>query len=1171
MTHLTPYDRVTAAQRLAAEPDASIWVSANAGSGKTKVLIDRVARLLLTGVAPDSILCITYTKAAASEMQQRLFKRLGSWSVMTDEKLAEELKDLQGEAYAFSAENLKKARALFAKALETPGGLRIETLHAFAGRVLRRFPLEAGVPPGFQELDEVASAELWQRASRQAFDALTETEQGRALFARLMREIGGRRYDGVIDLVKGKATQLRRFLRQNPSPAARFSALSTALQAPEKSADDVLKDLVDADLPRERIGRAVSLLETSDKAKDNTLATNLRARLDAATPEAAFEAYYKVFFTGTGTQRKPEIYTKAFEGTPIEDLFSMAGGRETTRFITGLQGLNAARLRDRTLTLLTMAEPLLAAHTHEKRLRAGLDFDDLILETRDLLGTPGLAEWVLYKLDGGLSHVLLDEAQDTSPDQWMIVNAMVSEFFAGETGQDFIRTLFVVGDEKQSIYSFQGADTVQFQRERQRFAARNTGSPDEAAIHLPQIEMSFRSTRHVLAFVDAVFNGPATGDTAPFSHEVPSGADQIQHHAFRENHPGQVELWPLDEPEPIPTGVPWDAPVDMERQVSPAARLASKIADWIDTRLKPGAPAVFEEGKEGEPRPARAGDILILVRSRKALFHAIIQALKAKGLPVAGADRLKILDTLAVQDVLNLIRFAALPENDLAVAETLKGPFIGITDPREELLFSLAHDRGRNSLWERIQASDNPALDTAKSFLAAVLERRYLPAFEFLSWLLQTRHPAQGQTGWQMINARFGSPAHDPVDALLSLAANMEDAEGASLQSFLIQTEEQAGEIKREPSGPANEIRVMTVHGSKGLEAPIVILPDTTGIGRNDLSGNLAFTPEGGPVWLGSKGSDCPTTEAIRELETLKSRAESHRLLYVALTRAKDQLLICGAWHGSANGKGYAAGSWYELCQQTAETWSAGETTEHEDGRWQFGALPSAPPPKKAPTASGPNISLPDWLHKPILSGAAIPGLRAPSQLLPGDTPVLPPFGKDQVRRFQRGRLIHALLEILPDVAPEDRRSRAERYLAQCLDPDQADLAEDVIDVTFSVLDAPELAPVFGPGGRAEAPIVGTGPNLPEGLIINGRIDRMRITDTHVWVIDYKTDRPPPKHQDDVAEPYLAQLGSYYDVLSVTYPDKSVKCALLWTDGPQFMVLDETVMLAALKKTRAGE
>ena len=1164
------YKHVSAQQKLAAGPDASIWVSANAGSGKTKVLIDRVARLLLTGVTPDSILCITYTKAAASEMQQRLFKRLGSWSVMADADLAKDLKDLQGdEATGLESDQLKSARALFAKALETPGGLRIETLHAFAGRVLRRFPLEAGVPPGFSELDEVDSKRLWLKASRTAFYDGLEDPIRRGDFARLMEEVKGLRYEGAIDLVTFNAPKLRRFVNRYPTREDQYTMLGDMLNAPDMTRHQMLDHLVGSGLPKERLRAAIPILETGKAAKDRDLLETIARLVLEDDLEAGFEAYKSVFLTKAGELRKQAPFSKAHEGTLVEDLFALGGGRETVRFLDGMKLLAAITLRDRTLALLNMATPMLAAHTNEKRLRAGLDFDDLISETRKLLQNPGLAEWVLYKLDGGISHVLLDEAQDTSPDQWIIVNAIVEAFFAGDSGQKLIRTLFVVGDEKQSIYSFQGADTAKFQRERQTFASREQDEAAGVKFHLPAVEMSFRSTPQVLNFVDAVFNGPASQSGAPFSTEPPSGADTIRHHAFRHDQAGQVEFWPVVQPDTKATGVTWQAPLDMERQVSAQAALADRLANWIAWRLSDDAPPVWEDSNPATTRKARAGDILILVRSRKALFHSIIRALKTRNLPVAGADRVNLKEALPVQDVLNLIRYALCPEDDLTLAELLKGPFIGLTDD-DAHLFPIAWDRGTKSLRARLFASYNPDFDFAKDFLTRLSTHRTLPAFEFLSWALNTRHKGRNQTGWQMIHARFGSPAKDPLDALLAISDGMDDAESASLQTFLTAMEGQDSEIKREPTGPANEIRVMTVHGAKGLEAPIVILPDTTGVSPSRLSGNLVFDESETPVWLLKGEDDCPATSVLRALEEEKARAESNRLLYVALTRAKDHLLICGAWKGHQNGKGYDENSWYDLCAQTTDLITDHETLTDDNGLWRMGALPAlATAPASAPAASLPS-PLPDWITKPVRRTSADrhDELRAPSQLLPGDTPVLPPFGKDHVKRFQRGRLIHALLEILPDTPPPEREARAVRFLSRCLDETESALADDILTVTFDVLNAPDLAEVFGPGGRAEAPVVGRGPNLPKGVIINGRLDRLRVTEDKVLVIDYKTDRPPPKRPEDVALPYLAQMGAYFDVLSMTYPNKSVQCALLWTDGPHFMVLNESDMMNALTKAR---
>ncbi len=1170
MDHLTPdeaYERVTGQQKLAAVPDASVWVSANAGSGKTKVLIDRVARLLLSGAAPDCILCITYTKAAASEMQQRLFKRLGSWSVMADDELRRDLLDLQGGVEAdYDQTALKTARALFAKALETPGGLRIETLHAFAGRVLRRFPLEAGVPPGFSELDDIEGERIWAAAARKAYLATFEAEDTREEFRTLIRNIGGLGLEGVTKLVREKAMALRVFLETQTITDARRRTLSEALHAPDANADELIAEAMGADLPRERIERAIDLYRDEGGKNNLASADKLQAVMSARDPAIAFEIYSGFFLTGKGEARK-SLYTKKLEGTLLESIFHPDTGSETQRFKELLETLSAIRLRDRTNALLTVAAPVLAEHAYAKRIQAGLDFDDLIVETRKLLQTPGIAEWVLFKLDGGISHVLLDEAQDTSPEQWHIVNALVSEFFAGANAADRIRTLFVVGDEKQSIYSFQGADTAQFQSERQRFASRTDETDEGLAFHLPEIEMSFRTVPQVLEFVDHIFNAMTGPGRAPFSTETPAEADRIRHHAFRHNQPGQVEVWPLEKPVSAPTGVAWDAPLDMEREISAPALLSRQISRWISARLESDE-GVWTEDRQPRGRKVDPGDILILVRSRGPLFRALIQALKAEGLPVAGADRVNLLDTLAVQDLLNLVRFVLCPEDDLTLAEILKGPFIGLLDD-DRYLLPLAARRDGASLWSRLQASDMAEHQAATRFLSSVFERRHLPAYEFLESVLNTRDELSGQTGWQQIHSRFGLPARDPLEALLGIAGGMEDDEAASLQRFLDAVEHQNADIKRELSGPSGEIRVMTVHGAKGLEAPIVILPDTTGVAQDRLSGSVQFTDDGVPVWLDSSEIQCQTAREIREREKARQAAEANRLLYVALTRARDQLVICGVWRGRTK-SGYQDGSWYDLCSQSLSGLEHRADFKMRDDVWMIGSLPKVEADEPTTIRQTSELILPDWMSRPVSQTARMIDQRAPSQLLPGDTPVLPPFGAQHQVRFQRGRLIHELLEILPDVPSSMRESRARRFLSRCLNADDADLAEDVLKTMFGVLNNPELAEVFGPGGRAEAPVVGSGPNLPKGLVINGRVDRMRITETEVLVIDYKTDRPPPKTPDAVAKPYLAQMGAYYDVLSSTYPQKTVKCALLWTHGPQIMLLSEQAMLEALANARAG-
>jgi len=675
MSGLSDHERAFAGQAEAAEPGANAWVAANAGSGKTKVLIDRVARLLLKGAEPDSILCVTYTKAAASEMQDRLFERLGEWCVASPADLQADLARLEGRS-DFAPEELDRARELFARALETPGGLRIETIHAFCGRVLRRFPIEAGIAPGFHELDEEASDEIWEAAFRNLGARVSRGGPDLVDAAHIVAEAGGAGL-GILRTLHEKRNTIEALLAAPGGLGSAIARIKRKLRAPDESAAKILERSMGGDLPRGELQTLCSALP-SDKKSDAELCQMLAFVLSDADAGDRFEAYSAMAFTGGGDRRKSNAYTaeSARLAPKVVDYFQVKGtpeGREITRIIAVADALLARRIFERTEALLTLANIVFAEFARRKQARAGLDFDDLIAYVVRLLERSHAAEWVLWKLDGGIAHILLDEAQDTSPDQWRILDALTADIFAGAGAErKNPRTMFVVGDQKQSIYSFQGADPEHF-LDQQRDINRKA---DEAKVpfNKPHLAMSFRSVREVLAYVDDVFDPAHFGGGAPFSVQLPDEADYAPHTAFRSEEHGCVELWPL-EPKPDTTDPdPWDAPVDQQSEGSPIVRLAKQVAAFVRRELDAGA-AVWEKGK-GKQRPAQPGDFLILVKGRvSGLFDAILQQLKILQIPVAGADRILLLDSLAVQDLLNLVRFALCPEDDLVLAEILKGPF----------------------------------------------------------------------------------------------------------------------------------------------------------------------------------------------------------------------------------------------------------------------------------------------------------------------------------------------------------------------------------------------------------------------------------------------------------------------------------------------------------------
>ncbi|MEM9225640.1 MAG: UvrD-helicase domain-containing protein, partial [Pseudomonadota bacterium] len=811
--------------------------------------------------------------------------------------------------------------------------------------------------------------------------------------------------------------------------------------------------------------------------------------------------------------------------------------------------------------------PILAAYQAEKARRALLDFDDLIVFTRRLLTTKAVTPWVLYKLDGGLSHILLDEAQDTSPPQWDLINALVEEFHAGAGSRADAgpRTQFVVGDPKQSIYSFQGADQSYFAEERQAFVARETAGGALAA--LPDMTMSFRSCPQILGFVDEVAARVPLASAA--TDPLPPREADLQPHAPRRiGQAGLVELWPLCMPQKADgADRAWTAPVDHMPKDAPRRRLAKQIAKRVREMIAQGDTVWREQPDEpGRPwqREAMAPeDVLILVRRRGDLFEALIDSLKDEGLPVAGADRLKLLDNIGVQDCLNLIRFVLQPADDLTLAEILRGPFCNLTDD-DNHLFPLAHGRAAGeTLWSRLVAATGADFAPARAFLTDCLSLRDAGAFAFLSAILM-RPIVGGATGLDRLVHRLGDPVRDPIEALVRRALSDDSAGPASLQAFLAGLEGDQSELKRDLGEPAGAIRVMTVHGAKGLQAPVVILPDTTS-GTRKTDDQIFFADDGTPLYAVSAAQDNQIIAACRAQKNDAQERESRRLLYVAMTRAQDRLIICGAGTQSP-AIGYASSSWYRWCLLAMQGLTGqavdDEAAEMPQAPLYHGALPPRGAARGAVAEAA--SAAPSWLFEaaPAVQAEG-PQFVAPSALIADTAPVRRPLDPARAFGLRRGRLIHALLQVLPELAPDARGAHATRFLARAGDLSDAERAE-IHDVTFAALDHPEFAGVFGKGGRSEAAIAGA---LPDGRIVNGRVDRLVVRRDEVLVVDYKTDRPAPRHARDVGASYLAQMAAYRAVLQQIYADgRPVRCALLYTDGPRLIELDMDLLSESLNR-----
>ena len=1135
-------------QILAAEPGASAFVTANAGSGKTRTLVDRVARLLLGGAHPETILCVTYTKAAAAEMQRRLFETLGGWAVMPDAPLAQELARI-GEA----TPSLARARRLFALALETPGGLKIQTIHAFCEKLLHRFPLEAGVSPNFQVLEDQAARAVSADARRTialAAEADPLGPIGRA-YTRFAVTLDFRAFEEMFAAFEARRTALAAYFgRFDDSHALaadvwRVCGFAAATTAAELEAE-ALAFTDWAGL--KSAGQA--LIATGAKTDAELGQQILSAARDQSLGLGGFDDLWGLFCTQAG-KPKARLGTRAVDAGALALLAA-----EQQRLGDACEKVRSARVAEDSLAALDLARTYVGLYEGAKAQMGGLDFGDLIQRTCELLTVRADAAWVLFKLDGGVDHVLVDEAQDTSPEQWDIVRALTAEFFSGAGARRDDRTVFAVGDEKQSIYSFQGADPKRFACERQVHAAlvRAGGGRFEQ----PQLIRSFRSTPEVLAFVDAVFR-PAEALKAL---RPDSAGGAIRHEAVRPPGRGAVDVWPLEAGDETPDNDPW-APVDQDPPESAPKKLARRIAREVKAMVGRGE-AVFARGPDGAEaaRPTGYGDVLILVRRRNALFHEIIRALKREGVPVGGADRMTLSDHIVFQDLIGLGRFCLFSGDDLTLAALLRSPFC---DVDEDSLYALAYGR-KATLWARLleRADERPEWRAARDFLrAARSEARNRPPFDAYARLLG-RTDGAGRSMRARILTRLGREAEQALDAFLAEALKAERRGQRDLESFVADMAATAVEVKREQEDGKGEVRVMTVHGAKGLEAPVVILPDTSTKAASQ-GGPLMQTAEGGFLWCSRKADDGQSSADARQARSDAGDAESLRLLYVALTRARDRLIVCGVEPRRASMK---EGSWWDWIAKALEDPEIAPEvrtlSSDDEPRARYGADPVIA--EAAPEARSAVAATPDWLlakapPEPAALAYASPSQMADGQKGPSPSPLASTGG---LGRFRRGDLIHRLLQLLPDLPPGERRAAAASLMAREHDLTPEQRAE-MASAALGVLEDERFGAVFGPGSRAEAAIAGGAPDLPAGLKVSGRLDRLVIEKDRVLVADFKTNRPSPSRIEEADRGYITQMAVYAAVLRAAFPGRKVEAALVWTDGPKLMPVPENLMTAALQ------
>ena len=1153
---------VRATQARASDPASSAFVSANAGSGKTHVLVQRVIRLLLEDVPPEKILCVTFTKAAAANMAERVFSTLGHWVTLDDAALDDALAET---GIARPGARLRTtARKLFACALETPGGLKVQTIHALCTRLLQQFPFEANVPARFAVLDERDQNEMMERANLKVLlDASRDPDSatGRALNLAMASAA-----DVTFKEVVREACLSRDHFMAWTDAAGGADAATAQIAAALGVAagdriEDVERDIVDGPyIPRSRWEEIAVVLDTGNKS-DSDQAGRLREAL-VFTGAAQVDEYLGVFLTDDRTPRKT-VLTKKFcdNNRAIGHLFE----QEALRLDSLIERRRAVTVRDRTQALLHIATAAAANYRREKRERGLLDYDDLIDKTLEMLDRVS-SGWVHYKLDRGVDHVLIDEAQDTSPRQWDIIAHIISEFTSGEGARDGVtRTVFAVGDEKQSIFSFQGAAPREFDARRRGLERKFL----DAGLKFDPISFtySFRSGPAILQSVDFVFRDEAIYRSIHAENAYPV------HETLADAGPSLIDLWELQLPDRKDDIEGWRAPFDGVTVTSPEVKLAKRIQAEIRRLVEGGVMT----GHAGDRRRLRYGDVLVLVRRRGNAFDAVIQALKHAEIPVAGADRLKLTEHIAIIDLMNLADALLLPQDDLALAVALKSPLFGLDD---DDLFKLAWQR-RGSLRDalRLHAAGDEKFKAALERLEACARQAVSETpFAFYAWLLG------GDGGRKRMLRRLGHEANDALDEFLELALGFERKSPASLQGFVAWLRTADLEVKRDMEISRDEVRVMTVHGAKGLEAPVVFLVDTTSSPSDTQRLRLIHLPRdhaaphlpGVVVWAGRKADDPLAVAAARVSMLGETEDEYRRLLYVAMTRAADRLIVGGCMPGNMNT--VRKFSWYDLIVKGLENSGLQlQTIEMSDGMVKRYARPddaaTAPGVTTATTAPAP-VEPPSWLHTPVPPAAAADIRLRPSD--PAEQAGRPLRTGEPLQTrtdaLRRGTLVHRLLQSLPDVATERRHDVALNFLARNAGDWDGGERAAVAERVLALIGDARFAAVFGAGSRAEVSLVGRleRPERPPAVVA-GQIDRLLVTASEVVIVDFKTNQTPPGSAAEAPSAYIRQLALYRAVLQKLYPQRPVRAALLWTETPEMMEISAPALDAGLASILSGD
>lgn len=1112
-------------QHDAAQPSQSVWVSANAGTGKTRVLTERILRLLVDGAATTDILAVTYTRAAAAEMRNRLYERLARWAVIDEADLSKDIESMGVERP--SQKQLARGRRLFAELLDAPVSIRIETVHAFAQSVLRRFPVEANIQPYFELATQSQSRSLKDEAIADAMGADNRlAAQSLHHLAQVMNE------EQIISHAELMFDYPKLLRRIADDPVGIRGELFTALDCqdasdnPEEAIADCIDGVMDFDDGLAR--RLTAFAEAcSDGGKTDQKHGQMLTRIltvDSKNRQELFDVYTKIFLTGEYEGRKRPASKDVLKAN--SDFLHLIG-EQVQVLQSAHKRLNSIKTAQLTMALYVVAAEMAVGY-RKRKVDAGLmDYDDLISTTVDLFDRDGGTSWVRYKLDRGIEHLLIDEAQDTSPSQWKILSSLAEEFFNQVFDDDDSdqpsRSLFSVGDYKQSIYSFQGAEPDLFHAQEEKFSALATQT--RKAFKRVNLTASFRSTAPVLELVDEV------------SPALDGLGQRAEHQVSRIGDGGFVEILDVIQNPDADAPAPF-TPHRHNPASSPELMLAEKIVDtlkaWIGTRYLPSRGRVM-----------RAGDVMILSRRRDEFGKILDRMIRQAGLPLAGADRVKLKDNIAVMDLAALGQVMLLPEDDLTLAAVLKSPLFELS---EDKLLTLAHGR-KGKLISRLAElaeQDEGFGKIHKKFNEWLGLAEISTPYEFYRGVLR------GEVQ-RRFSRRMGKQVLDILGEFLDVVRDYEDVHAPSMQGFLAMLATSEIEITRENTEGDDEIRIMTIHGAKGLEAPVVILPDTltNAKGPHSTLIDLDTTGETYPIKFISDGLANDKVQEAKDKQQQLDDEEQDRLLYVALTRAEDGLLVAGF---EAKRRRRYENSWYEKLRNAAEALPDCQRRPDGDGvmvqKDQTAPVRSESIPEEKSRKDESSFDLPPWLFE-----------QAPQEVLP--RPALTPSsfgeshtpaGRGRQQAMLRGSLTHRLLEVLPQLDKASQQRAIGRITAPyALGPLDAEAIDQAVKSTLTLLEDERLGSLFGENSRAEVPISG----MVDHHVVSGIIDRLVVSDDEVIIIDFKTGQPPDS-ASDLPPAYIQQLNLYGQVIGQIWPSHALKSGLIYTEDGSIHWIDAT-------------